>query len=182
MARLSEDAALVSAVEAAAAICARSLLEHGRLFFFGNGGSAADAIHFAAEFTGRFRLQRAPLAAAALGTSISSLTAIANDFGYSETFARELRALASPGDVAFAISTSGSSTNVVGALRAAREMQLHTIALMGQRRATLADFADVALHVPAADTARIQEAHGVLGHLICGLVEAQLATSSLSRS
>lgn len=148
-----------------------SLLGGGKLILFGNGGSAADAQHWAAELTVRFRSNRRAIAALALTTDSSAITAIGNDFGFEHIFARQIEALAKPGDVAIGLSTSGKSANVVSALTAARAIGCHTVAFSGSSGAGLADLVDVLLMVPSTDTARIQEMHLVLVHAFCGAIE-----------
>jgi D-sedoheptulose 7-phosphate isomerase len=155
----------------------RRALGAGRtLFFFGNGGSAADAQHLAAEFVNRFRLQRAPLPALALTTDSSALTSIANDFGYAEVFAKQIDALGRRGDVAFAISTSGNSPSVLRAVERCRSLGVVTVGLTGGSGGKLAGRVDHLLCVEATrETARIQETHIVIGHALCELVEIELA-------
>jgi len=146
------------------------------LFFFGNGGSAADAQHLAAEFVNRYRLARAPLPALALTTDSSALTSIANDFGYDEVFAKQIQALARRGDVAFAISTSGNAANVLRAVDECRRRGVITVGLTGGSGGKLSERVDHLLCVDATrETARIQETHIVIGHTLCELVEEQLA-------
>ncbi len=146
------------------------------LFFFGNGGSAADAQHLAAEFTNRYLLDRAPLPAIALTTDSSALTSIANDFGYEQIFSKQLEALARPGDIAFAISTSGNAPNVLRAIDVCRARGLVSVAITGGSGGELASRADHVLCVDATRmTPRIQETHSVIGHVICELVERELA-------
>lgn len=146
------------------------------LLFFGNGGSAADAQHLAAEFVNRYRLARAPLPALALTTDSSALTSIANDFGYDEVFAKQVQALARPGDVAFAISTSGNAVNVLRAVDECRRRGVITVGLTGGTGGRLADRVDHLLCVDATrETARIQETHIVIGHTLCELAELRLA-------
>jgi len=159
---------------------AHAALVGGRtLFFFGNGGSAADAQHLAAEFVNRFKLPRRPLPAIALTTDTSILTSVANDFGYREVFAKQIQALAHPGDVAFAISTSGNSASVLRAVECCRAIGVTSVGLTGGRGGKLAARADHVLSVSATtDTARIQEAHILIGHVICELVEQALAPES----
>jgi len=146
----------------------------GRLFLFGNGGSAADAAHIAAEFTGRFYLERQPLPAIALGTNISSVTAIGNDYGFEHVFSRELRALAKLGDAAIAISTSGRSPNVIRGLEAAREIGVLAVALTGGTGGDIPQHSDYCVCVPSPDTPRIQEAHAFIAHTWAEFVEEQL--------
>lgn len=159
------------AVVAAARMLAQVLHSGGKVLIFGNGGSAADAQHLAAEFVNRFQVERPPLAALALTTDTSVLTSIGNDYGFLEVFAKQVRALGRPGDVAWGISTSGSSANVVEALKTAREMGLKTLALSGRDGGPVAAQAEVALIVPSNSTPRIQEVHLTIGHVLCDLVD-----------
>lgn len=139
--------------------------------FFGNGGSAADAQHLAAEFLGRYLREREPLPAIALNTNSSAVTAIGNDYGYDQVFARQLQALAAPGDVAVAISTSGNSTSVIEAVRCARSMGLLTLGLTGASGGRLRGLVEVLVAVPSEETPRIQECHILIGHAMCDAVE-----------
>jgi D-sedoheptulose 7-phosphate isomerase len=145
-----------------------------KLLVFGNGGSSADAQHFTAEFVGRFVAERQALPAIALTTNQAVLTAWSNDYSFDDVFARQIDALGAPGDVAFGISTSGTSANVVNALKRARERGLRTIGLTGSGGGTMAAHCDLLLAVPVTSTARIQEVHLVTYHAICGAVEARL--------
>jgi len=142
-----------------------------KLLVFGNGGSAADAQHVAAELVGRFQRERTALAAVALTTDTSVLTSIANDYDFSRVFARQVEALGRPGDVAFGISTSGTSNNVLAGLVTARERRLRTIALTGRDGGTIGQAAEIHINVPSDSTARVQEVHRTLLHVICDLVE-----------
>ena len=146
----------------------------GKLLFFGNGGSAADAQHLAAEFVGRFIRERAGLPAIALTTDSSILTAVGNDYGFEQVFARQVEALGQAGDVAVAISTSGNSPNVLAGVREARKRKLKTIGLTGKDGGALAHQADVAITIASTSTARIQECHIAIGHLFCELVDENL--------
>jgi D-sedoheptulose 7-phosphate isomerase len=146
----------------------------GKAIFFGNGGSAADAQHFAAELVGRFGFERDPLPAVALSTNSSVVTALSNDLGYQQVFARQLHAHAKPGDVAIAISTSGRSPNVVAAAKLKSQLELRLIALTGKHSATLEPYADVVLSVPSDSVPRVQEAHLLIGHILCEWVEQSL--------
>ena len=146
----------------------------GSLFVFGNGGSAADAQHIAAEFLGRFYIEREPMAAHALTVNTSALTAIGNDYGFEEVYARQLRALGKPGDVAVGISTSGNAANVVRALEAARDIGMVSVALTGARGGRAREVAEHWVGVPSDDTPRIQESHIAIGHIWSALVEAAL--------
>ncbi len=146
----------------------------GKILLFGNGGSAADAQHLATELTIRYITDRAPIAAIALTTDTSALTAAGNDLGFDQVFARQIRALGKPGDLALAISTSGRSPNVLRGLEAARDMGLVAAALSGRDGGALAGLADPLLIVPSATTARIQEMHITLGQMFCGALERAL--------
>jgi D-sedoheptulose 7-phosphate isomerase len=146
-----------------------------KLLIFGNGGSAADAQHIAAEFVNRFKIERPPLPAIALTTDSSALTSIANDYGYADVFAKQLQALAQPGDMAVAISTSGNAANVLRAVAACKRLRVGTIGLTGGSGGKLAAQVDLLLCAGAtSETARIQETHILVGHIICELVDAQL--------
>jgi len=150
-------------------------LGNGRkLLVMGNGGSAADAQHFAAEIVGRFRLERRGLPAIALTTDTSILTAVGNDYGFDAVFRRQVEALARPGDVVVGISTSGSSRNVHDALLLAREIGCRTVGLLGRDGGTIAGIVDIPLTVPVSDTPRVQEAHVTIIHILCELVEKRL--------
>ncbi len=159
------------AVVAAARMLAEALKAGGKVLLFGNGGSAADAQHLAAEFVNRFQVERPPLAALALTTDTSVLTSIANDYDFAELFAKQVRALGRPGDVAVGISTSGGSENVVRGLKEARNLGLRTLALSGRDGGPVAAAAEMALVVPSRNTPRIQEVHITLGHVLCDLVD-----------
>ena len=156
------------------AACAASLRAGGKLLFIGNGGSAADAQHLATELTVRYRCDRAPIAAIALTTDTSTLTAAGNDLGFDEVFARQIAALGRRGDVLIAISTSGRSPNVLAALRQAKAMGIVTIGFSGRTGGDMAPVLDHALLVPSDTTARIQEMHILLGHMLCGALEIEL--------
>jgi D-sedoheptulose 7-phosphate isomerase len=154
--------------------CVTSIRAGGKLMFFGNGGSAGDAQHLATELTIRYKKNRAAIAAIALTTDTSALTAAANDLGFERIFARQIEALGRPGDVAIAISTSGKSPNVTAALKQAKSMRLVTAALGGKGGGDLAGVTDHLLVVPSDTTARIQEMHILLGHMLCGALEIEL--------
>jgi D-sedoheptulose 7-phosphate isomerase len=146
-----------------------------KLLLFGNGGSAADAQHIAAEFVNRFRVERPPLPAIALTTDSSALTSIANDYDYTQVFAKQVQALGKPGDVAIALSTSGNSANVLAALEVCKQINIGTIALTGGSGGKMASAVDYFLNVAGStDTARIQESHILIGHVICEIVDATL--------
>jgi D-sedoheptulose 7-phosphate isomerase len=169
---LREDAGVLLA---AADAVSRVLAAGGRVLVCGNGGSAADAQHFAAELVGRFTRERQALAAVALTTDTSILTAVANDYGYERVFARQVEALGQPGDVLLGISTSGRSPNVLAAQASARSRQMATIALTGGDGGPIGAVADVHVNVPSPSTARTQEVHRTMLHVICELVEAGLS-------
>lgn len=157
-----------------AALVAASLRTGHRAIFFGNGGSAADAQHLAAELIGRLGRERSPLAALSLPTSLSAATAIANDYGYSEVLARELRAHARAGDIAIGLTTSGNSVNVLEALIVARRLGLTTVVLTGQDGGKAHKLADICIRIPTGNTQRVQEMSMHLGHTICEIVERKM--------
>ena len=168
---MADDSAL-GAAERVAAAGAEAIRRGNKIIFCGNGGSAADSQHLAAELVGKLAFDRPGMAALALTVDTSALTAIGNDFGYDQVFARQLEALGRPGDLLVGISTSGRSRNVVAALEAARRMGITTVAMTGSHRGPMAELADIWLPVPHNETQKIQEAHIVLGHAFCGLVES----------
>lgn len=151
-----------------------SLAKGGKLLLMGNGGSAGDAQHIAAELVGRYKKERRALPAIALTVDTSAITAIGNDYGYDAIFERQIEALARPGDIVIGISTSGNSENVVRGLQRANAMGVHTIALLGNQGGRARSLAEIAIVVPSADTARIQETHITIGHIICELIELEL--------
>ena len=153
--------------------CTAALQAGGKIIFCGNGGSFADAQHLSAEFTSRFLFDRPGLPSLALGTNSSAMTAIGNDYGYENVFAREIQAIATPADMIIAITTSGNSGNILKALEAARKADVPAIVLTGSGRGML-DNATETLNVPSTDTARIQECHILIGHIICGIVEEKI--------
>ena len=158
-----------------AAWCVEAIVAGGKLLFFGNGGSAADAQHLATELVVRFARMRDPIAALALTTDTSVLTAIGNDFGFDALFSRQIAALGTRSDLAIAISTSGNSLNVLNGIRQAKAQGLRTVALTGKTGGSLRHEADLVLRVPSDTTARIQEMHIVLGHALCETLERELA-------
>jgi D-sedoheptulose 7-phosphate isomerase len=163
-----------SAISAAADLMIATLRHGGKILLCGNGGSAADAQHLAAELMGRYLKDRAPLSALALTVDTSALTAIANDYAFEEVFARQLRGIGREGDLLVAISTSGTSANVLRAVETAVAMKIATIALTGEVGGQLANLVDVAICVPATRTNAIQEMHIAVGHILCGIVEDTL--------
>jgi D-sedoheptulose 7-phosphate isomerase len=166
---------LASAVSSAVDLIYSSLAAGGQLLIAGNGGSAADAQHIAAELTGRFLLERQPIRAIALHGNTSALTAIGNDYGFEHVFARELAAHARPGDVLLAISTSGNSQNILCAIEVARRCKVNVVGMTGESGGQMLSTCDLCLCVPSRSTARIQEMHITIGHAICELLEARLA-------
>lgn len=173
---LAVDESLLAEIAAVAKVCIETCRRGGKLLFCGNGGSAADAQHIAAELSGRFKFDRPPLYAEALHVNTSYLTAVANDYGYDETFARMVRAAGRPGDVLFAISTSGNSANILRAAQDALHIPMTVVALTGVGGGQLAGLAQHLIAVPSADTARIQECHILIGHILCGLIEEGMFT------
>jgi len=159
----------------AAMLIARCLRAGGKLLLFGNGGSAADAQHLAAEFVGRFRIERQALPAIALTTDSSILTAVGNDYGFDQIFARQVQALGRPGDVAIGISTSGNSPNVTSAITQAAKQELKTIGLVGKDGGSLAKCVDISVTIASTNVAMIQECHITIGHILCELVENELS-------
>jgi D-sedoheptulose 7-phosphate isomerase len=168
---------LMSAID----VLSECFRQGNKLMLFGNGGSAADAQHIAAEFTNRFLIERPPLPAIALTTDTSALTAIANDYDYSQIFAKQVRALGKPGDIALAISTSGNSANVIAAIDACREQRISTIGLTGGNGGKMAAKVDYLLRVSESNNSpRIQETHILVGHVICEIVDQTLFPSRTS--
>lgn len=161
-------------VVAACRLCIETIRNDGKLLFCGNGGSAADSQHLAAEFTGRFINDRKPLPAIALSTDTSALTCIGNDYGFDDVFARQILAIGSKRDCLIAISTSGNSLNVIKALQAAKSVGMRSIGLLGRDGGKIATMCDLHITVPSHTTARIQEAHILIGHTLCGFVEQGL--------
>jgi len=174
LARMLTDTRLLDAVCDAAAACCRCFRDGRKLLLAGNGGSAADAQHIAAEYVSRFMYDRPGLPAIALTTDTSIITATGNDYGYPELFARQVQALGQQGDVFIGYSTSGTSPNILRGLAEARAKGLVCIGLTGNRGGPMHEACDILLAVPAASTPHIQEAHLVLGHMICGIVERSI--------
>ena len=164
------DSALLASILSAATACKNALAEGRKILLAGNGGSAADAQHIAAEWVGRFEKERTSFAAIALTTDTSALTAIANDYGYEQVFARQVQGLGQMGDVFIAISTSGNSTNLIEAIATAKSKGLITIALVGEG-GKMPSLCDYAIRIPCHRTATIPESHIMIGHLLCALVD-----------
>jgi D-sedoheptulose 7-phosphate isomerase len=171
-------AALREVFEKILSTCEASIRSGGKLLFFGNGGSAADAQHLATELTIRYRKDRAPIAAIALTTDTSALTAAGNDLGFDKIFARQVEALGRPGDVAIGITTSGKSPNVLAAFEACKRLGIRTVAFTGGTGGNVVSLADISLVVPSTTTARIQEMHITLGQMLCGGLEIRLGLVS----
>jgi len=168
---------IASPLEIAANLCIDGLAEGGKILIFGNGGSAADAQHIAAELVGRYKLERKGLAAIALTTDTSVLTAIGNDYGYHHVFNRQIEALANEGDVVIGISTGGNSSNIISALKRANELGCKTIGFSGRDGGEMNAICDINLVVPSQDTPRIQEMHILIGHIMCHLIENNTAVT-----
>ena len=182
--QLLNDGALISKLAKVSEVLRDAIQQGNKLLLFGNGGSAADSQHIAAEFVGRFAFDRPALPALALSVNTSCLTAIGNDYGFDLVFSRQIEALGRPGDVAVGISTSGNSPNVLCGLKAAKEKGIHTIAMTGASGGKLKSAVDFCLCAPSNDTPRIQECHILIGHVISELVERAIfhEKSVLSRS
>lgn len=171
------DEALATTLERVAQICIDSLRRGNKLLFMGNGGSAADAQHLAGEMVSRFAFDRPGLAAFALTTDTSVLTAIGNDYGYQYLFARQVEAVGRPGDILFGISTSGKSPNILAALEAGKSLGLTTIGMTGNQRASITTISEFNIEIPSASTPKIQEGHIICGHILCGLIEEGMFSS-----
>lgn len=174
--RVLNDEALLSRIQQAADMMVGCLRNGGKIHFCGNGGSAADAQHLAAELSGRFYFDRPPLNAEALHCNSSYLTAVGNDYGYEHIYSRLIQAQGKKGDVLVGISTSGNSQNVLLAYEACRKMGIGIISLTGETGGKMKDKSDILLNVPSKDTPRIQESHIMVGHIICELVESAIFT------
>ena len=168
------DKELIKRINDAAMMCVESLKNGGKIHFCGNGGSAADAQHLAAELSGRFYYDRPPLNAEALHVNTSYLTAVANDYSYDVIYSRMLQASAKKGDVFVGISTSGNSTNILKAIEVAKEIGVKTVGMTGETGGKMAGVCDILLNVPSKCTPRIQESHIMIGHIICEIIEATI--------
>ena len=169
-----DNSDFMNRIQQAADVITASLRDGGKIHFCGNGGSAADAQHLAAELSGRFYFDRPPLNAEALHCNTSYLTAVGNDYGYDLIFSRLLRGTAKAGDVIVGISTSGNSKNILNAFEVAKEMGVKIVAMTGETGGKMKECADILLNVPSTDTPRIQESHIMIGHIICELVETEM--------
>ena len=175
--RILNDANLLLKINETAELIVKTYKQGGRVFFCGNGGSAADAQHLAAELSGRFYFDRPPLAAEALHVNTSYITAVANDYAYDVIFSREVDAFCKKGDVLVGISTSGNSANVLKAFETAKGKGVLTIAMTGESGGKMASISDILINIPSNDTPRIQESHITIGHIICQIVEEELFQS-----
>jgi len=171
--KIMEDPVLLNKVIEVAVACVASLKNGGKVIFCGNGGSFADAQHLSAEFTSRFLFDRPALASIALGTNSSGMTAMGNDYGYENVFSREMEAVAKPEDVFIAITTSGHSPNIIRAVEVGKKIGIKAFVLTGSTGGALSSKADC-LRIPSDDTARIQESHILIGHIVCGFVEKEM--------
>lgn len=172
--KLLADEGLIHGIQNIVDVCTRCLTNGGKVLFCGNGGSAADAQHLAAELSGRFYFDRPPLDSEALHVNTSYLTAVANDYSFDEVFSRLVTAKGRKGDVLIGLSTSGNSPNVVRAFETAKELEMITVALTGETGGKLKSIAGYLIRVPSKDTPRIQESHILIGHIICELIEAAM--------
>ena len=168
------DTDFLKNIEKAALLCVESLQKGGKIHFCGNGGSAADAQHLAAELSGRFYYDRPPLNAEALHVNTSYLTAVANDYSFDNIYSRMLQASAKENDILFAISTSGNSSNIIKAIETAKEMKMNIVGMTGTTGGMMAGKCDILLNVPSRCTPRIQEAHILIGHIICEIIESTI--------
>jgi D-sedoheptulose 7-phosphate isomerase len=168
------DNDLLAIIEATTQACVRAFRNGNKLLFAGNGGSASDALHLAAEFVGRYEQDRSGIPALALPANASTVTAVANDYGYEAIFQRQVQALGREGDVFFGLSTSGRSSNVVAAIQECKQLGIATVGMTGASGGDMLELCDYCICVPSDNTARVQEAHITIGHIICSLVERAL--------
>jgi D-sedoheptulose 7-phosphate isomerase len=178
MQAIAADARLLDTVVRIGHLCAASIRAGGKVMFCGNGGSAGDSQHLAAEMIGKLVFDRPAMAGLALTVDTSALTAVGNDFGYEHVFSRQVEGLGRPGDVLIGLSTSGSSKNVIKAMQVARTKAIRTVAMTGARHGPMADLADEWLAVPHTETQKIQEGHITLGHIFCAIVEQEIHGSA----
>ncbi len=177
VARELAESSAAEGAEKAGELMAESLKQDGKIMFCGNGGSAADSQHLAAEFTGHLIQERAPLAGLALTTDTSAITAIANDYSYEDIFDRQVRGVGRAGDVLVCITTSGKSANIIKAAQAAKSLDIKVVALVGPSPCPLDEIADVTIHAPGKTTGLIQQGHITLGHLLCAIAEKSFLPS-----
>lgn len=172
--QILKDEALVASIQKATETVRKAFAEGHKVLFCGNGGSAADAQHLSAEFSGRFYTDRNPLPSEALHCNTSYLTAVANDYGYDVVYSRMVKGMGRAGDVLVSLSTSGNSLNIINAMEQARSLGMINIGLTGETGGKMKDWSDILINVPSTDTPRIQESHIMIGHIICQLVEEEL--------
>lgn len=172
--KILEDAALIGVIEDVAIKCVNVYKNNHKTILAGNGGSAADAQHIAAELVGRYGFDRPSLPSLALTTDTSNLTAIGNDYGYDKVFSRQLEGMGQEGDLFIGISTSGNSVNIINAFLSAKAKGITTVALTGRDGGKMAQMADVAIIIPSNDTPRIQESHILIGHILCDIIEKEI--------
>ena len=172
--KILENAALIDVIEDVATRCVNVYKNNRKTILAGNGGSAADAQHIAAELVGRYGFDRPSLPSLALTTDTSNLTAIGNDYGYDKVFSRQLEGMGQEGDLFIGISTSGNSVNIINAFISAKEKGITTVALTGRDGGKMAEMADVAIIIPSNDTPRIQESHILIGHILCDIIEKEI--------
>ncbi|APT76070.1 phosphoheptose isomerase [Marinitoga sp. 1137] len=172
--KILENEKLLKKIESASKIIIDAIKKGNKVIFCGNGGSAADAQHLAAELMGKFYLNRKPMPAISLTVNTSVLTAIGNDFGYDEVFVRQLEGIAKNGDIIVGISTSGNSKNIIKAFKYAKENNIKIIAFTGETGGKIKEYADILINIPSNDTPRIQESHITIGHIICEIVEKEI--------
>ncbi len=175
-----EDEELLNRIEKVSKLCVELYKTNNKTILAGNGGSAADAQHIAAELVGRYGFDRASLPSLALTTDTSSITAIGNDYGYDKVFSRQLEGMGQDGDIFIGISTSGNSQNIINAFKSAKEKNITTVALVGKDGGEMAEIADIALIVPSNSTPRIQESHILIGHIICDIIEKEIFADGVS--
>ena len=178
---LERNEFIVDQIRLASEMVINCIIKGGKTIFAGNGGSAADSQHLAAEFVSRYLFNRPALPSLALTTDTSIITAIGNDYGYELLFARQLEAMAKPDDVFIAISTSGSSKNIIEALKFCKKNRIASIGLTGAQESIMDEYCDLTIHVPSLITARIQESHILIGHIICGIVEGHFYANDLTK-
>lgn len=172
--KIAGNEKILEAISSTVGICVKALNSDNKIMFMGNGGSAADSQHLAAELVSRFEFDRPGLSALALTTDTSALTAIGNDYGYQRLFSRQIEAVGRNGDVLFGFSTSGNSENVIHGIQSARTKGITVVGMTGNKKGEICNHADILIEVPSANTARIQEGHIVIGHIICGLIEQSI--------
>ncbi len=172
--KILENGLLMDEIRDVAETCTESLCQGNRIFFCGNGGSAADAQHLAAELSGRYLYERPPLPAEALHVNTSYLTAVANDYSYDEVYARLLRGVGHSGDVLIALSTSGNSKNILRAIEVAQELGMIVVGMTGESGGNMRNVCDFLINVPSSETPRIQESHILIGHVLCEIIESSI--------